>query len=542
MIERLPHVPRDRIFKLLQLDDLAACRRVSRGYQQLVDKYLQTIQHVDVFKIHPWTPQGEEMPHYIHTLTGKHLRSVAYSIKKISYPSRLFSFISKYTPQLVSINAPRLALQWTDLKRIAPRLVYFSLKELDVGKFEQINAKFIHEKFPRLLAFDFHENHRPHKVCQSEVYSMFASNPSSRFAQCSNDCSLHGQKCPLPRRFTPSTQALVLRSPGLVPSASLDFHQIKLFVWRTDGDAGLANLSMPNLLRLEIACKSVRTNQLAAFLSQSPMLESIDLLGHLPGHKQVLTPVIANLPHLEFLTIRDPIHEYRDQPLTVLIGEKLNYLSLFPDSSLVLIQKVALNNMRHLSMTGELSVEFDFSFPQLVFFSFEFDISPGQSLAWIIRRLQASPLLTSFTFTRQSKGYFHHDYQPESECVDAFKSLLENSRSLRFIDFTPGEVYHNSSSTERLTINLNSLSFHPRTLMMQVHDRPVQIIAPPLIQEQRLTDVVSRIMFHMDVSIFIFRMPEPGSRRAPSYFYFEGNMLHSFVPPSEIQPLSAKAE
>ena len=46
-MERLPYELRERVFKLLQLGDLAACRRVSRGLQQLVDEYLQTIQHVD---------------------------------------------------------------------------------------------------------------------------------------------------------------------------------------------------------------------------------------------------------------------------------------------------------------------------------------------------------------------------------------------------------------------------------------------------------------------------------------------------------------
>ena len=105
-MERLPYELRERVLRLLQLGDLATCRRVSRGLHQLVDEYLQTIQHVDVFEFYPWTDKDEEMPHYIHTLIGKHLRSVSVSIESGNH-STLFSFLSKHTPELESANSKR---------------------------------------------------------------------------------------------------------------------------------------------------------------------------------------------------------------------------------------------------------------------------------------------------------------------------------------------------------------------------------------------------------------------------------------------------
>ena len=280
---------------------------------------------------------------------------------------------------------------------------------------------------------------------------------------------------------------------------------------------------------------------MAASVSQSPMVESIDLLGLLLGDKQVLSDVIGNLPRLKFLTISDTFFPFhlgqgqnrgdQDQLFAVPIGDRLNHLSLESDYGLVFIQKVVPINMRHLSITGQLLVEFDFSFPQFVFFSYEFGISLEQSVTSIIRRLQASPLLASFTL----KPCQFPAGQVESECIDEFKSLLENSKSLRFIDFSPGQVRNNLSSTETLTINLNSLPCHPRTFMMEVHNQPVQIIVPPLTQRQSPPPDESN-------NIFIYQMPEPGSRRAPSYFYFEGDMLHSYVALRGIQPLSAEVE
>ena len=107
------------------------------------------------------------------------------------------------------------------------------------------------------------------------------------------------------------------------------------------------------------------------------MIESIDLSGQMLGDMRVLSDVIENLPHLKFLTIcasllpsyfvLGPNQEDRDQPLTVPIGDKLNHLSLDSHSSLLFVQKVAPINMRHLRISGQLLVEFDLSFPQLLF-------------------------------------------------------------------------------------------------------------------------------------------------------------------------------
>ena len=529
-MDQLPYELRERVFKLVQLDDLATCRRVSRGFQQFVHEYLQTIQHVDVYKIDPWTDRGEKMPHYIHRLTGKDLCSIPVSIKKSKYPSTLFSFFSRYTPRLVSINAPQVTLQWTDLKKIAPRLIYFSLRELKVGKFKELNAKFIHEKFPQLMAFDL-PLVRIHKFCPLEVYSMFSASPLSLFAQYSNHCYVHRLNC-RPDPFTPSTQALVHAWQIFAPLPLFDFHQIKLFIWFNErDDAYLADICMPNLLIFELSCESVRTNDLAAFLSQSPKVESIDLFGHLLGDKQVLTLVIANLSHLKFLTIRRPLfshfapeinQEHENQPLTVPISDKLDQLSLVsnPGAS-ILIQSVTTNNIRHLNMSGWPSVEFNFSFPKLVFFSLELKFSGRESIAWIIRCLQASPFLASFTF----KSFHERAGQVESECVDEFRSLLENSRSLRFIDFSPGEA-HNSFWSETLTINLNSLHCNLQAFRMVVHNRPIQIILPSRLRKRNLA------RFRAEKKC-VFQMPQPGSRRGPSLFFLRGDMLHFSVAPGK---------
>ena len=301
---------------------------------------------------------------------------------------------------------------------------------------------------------------------------------------------------------------------------------------------------MPNLLSLELSVQdgSVQTKHLAAFLSRSPKIESIKLRGELLGDKQVLSPVIENLPCLKFITIyniplisppgmgEEFLHglhrfeEYQDQPLTVPISDKLNRLYLSSHySASILTQKVAMNNIRCLNISGWLSVEFDFSFPKLV--SFQFKFSKGLNTAWIIRRLQASPFLASFTFTRLM------GLPVESACVDELKSLLETCKLLRFIDFSPDEVDHDTSSTETLTINLNCLACSPQAFKMVVRNRPIEIILPRLIQAENL----------FDDERLSFEMPEPGSRE-PSLFRFEGDMLHFSGLPGEVQPPLAKAE
>ena len=96
------------------------------------------------------------MPRYTHTLSEKRLRSFSVPIKYGSHPSTLFRIFSKHTPRLVSIVAPQVTVHWTDLEKIAPRLIYSSLSGLYVGEFRKLDARFIQENFPQSLAFNFH--------------------------------------------------------------------------------------------------------------------------------------------------------------------------------------------------------------------------------------------------------------------------------------------------------------------------------------------------------------------------------------------------